>query len=197
MEMAHAPRVIAELGAGTGYFIGALAHRLQADRHPCLLGIDLSTHAARVAGRGLGDSLVVVADVEEQIPVGSGEVDLLLSVFAPRPAKEIARVLKPRGNLVVAFPRPDHLGELRSRWNLLDVHPRKLEHISNGLGSGFSLQTTHRVAYDLQLSAEEVLLLLAMGPNARHTSVPAGQARPERIMCPCRWLDSSVTSAPA
>jgi 23S rRNA (guanine745-N1)-methyltransferase len=181
LEVAHAPQVIAELGAGTAYFIGALEHRLPADRRRCLVGIDLSTHAARAASRGLGDSLVVVADVEERIPLGSGEVDLLLSVFAPRPAKEIARVLKPGGDFIVAFARPDHLWELRRRWKLLGIHPRKIEHISNGLGSAFSLQTTQRVAYDLQLSAAEVLLLLAMGPNARHTPVAAGQAGPERI----------------
>lgn len=180
LEAGAAHRTIVELGSGTAYYLGAVRDRLPADPDRCLIGVDLSKDAARAGSRRLRDALFVVADVERQIPMASARVDLLLSVFAPRPSAEIGRVLKPGGALVLAFAAPDHIATVRERFDLLDIHPHKLEQIAAQADGTLSLQNVRRAAYEVTLSGEDVRLLVAMGPNARRTTLPATRPQPVR-----------------
>ena len=92
-----ATRLLAEIGSGTGYYLGAATRRLrQRDLEPeCAVGVDLSKSAAAHASRRHPELRFVVADVEDGIPLGDATADLVLSVFAPRPAAELGRVVRP------------------------------------------------------------------------------------------------------
>lgn len=143
--------------------------------------------AAAAAARGARrhpELRFAVADVEDRIPLRDGSAAVALSVFAPRPAAELARVLRggavstspPTGDgnstspgaLVAAFATPRHLGRLRERLGLLTVGEAKLERLRERLAGAFELEQTREVEYEVRLSAEDAGRLVAMGPNARH-----------------------------
>lgn len=98
-----------DIGAGEGYFLGALAARFQPDA----VGIDLSAAAADLAARRHPAVLWLVANADRGLPLADASVDLALSITARRNPAECARVLAPGGHLVVAVPAGDDLAELR------------------------------------------------------------------------------------
>jgi SAM-dependent methyltransferase len=164
--------VLAEIGCGTAYYLGAVVRGLADDglHLDCAYGFDLSKPAVTHAAREHPDLRFAVADVEAAIPLLDSSADLLLSAFAPRPAAELARVTKPGGSLVVGFAGPRHLQRLRERLHLISIHEDKLERLSERLDPWFELLTTTPVDYDLELTAAEADRLILMGPNAWHRS---------------------------
>jgi len=113
---------VADIGAGTGYYLASVL-----DRQPGRAGLalDASKFAARRAARAHPRIGAVVADVRARLPIADGAAAVALSVFAPRPAAELRRILHPAGRLLVVTPDPDHLGELAGPLGLLAVDPRK------------------------------------------------------------------------
>src|SRR4051794_31033444 len=101
--------LVLELGAGTAYYLAAALG-------PSAYGIalDSSKPALKRAARAHARIAAVACDVWAGLPVQAGAADLVLDVFAPRNGPEIARVLKPGGELVVVTPTPEHLSELRT-----------------------------------------------------------------------------------
>lgn len=99
-----------DLGSGDGHFLAAVCERFQLEG----VGIDLSTHAVERATKRYGSILWIAANADRRVPVVDGAVDLVLSIDGRRPRDEIARVLAPRGRLIVAVPAADDLHELRS-----------------------------------------------------------------------------------
>ena len=96
-------------------------------------------------------------------------IDLVLSVFSPRNFPKTARVLRRGGWLAVAYPGPEHLCELRQRFDLLHPLRRKRECIIaavNGLIGPTTLVRYHREAL---LDEEAIRAVIMMGPNARYT----------------------------
>jgi 23S rRNA (guanine745-N1)-methyltransferase len=172
---ARVASVLAEIGSGTAYYleavVGALDERGQ--RPGCAFGFDLSKDAVAQASRRHPDLRFAVADVEDGIPLVDSAADLVLSVFAPRPAEELARVTRPGGSLVVALAGPRHLENLRDRLNLLSVHAGKLDLLTERLAPWFDPIGTTTVEYDATFSAEEIGPLVLMGPNAWHGSDPS------------------------
>jgi 23S rRNA (guanine745-N1)-methyltransferase len=169
--------VVAEIGSGTGYYLGAVVKRLntlpecstEVDRAATAgFGFELSKAAAAHAGRAFPALRFVVADVEERVPLLDATADLALSVFAPRPAAELARVLRPGGELLVAMATPRHLAALRERLGLLEVGEAKLARLEQRLRPAFEPVGSETVEYEIELSPEDVERLVAMGPNAWH-----------------------------
>ena len=101
--------VVAELGAGTGDALGALA----ADRAVTGVGIDLSTAAASKAARRFPALTWVVANADRRLPLLDRSVSLALSLHARRNPEESSRVLCAHGHLLLAVPGADDLIELR------------------------------------------------------------------------------------
>lgn len=163
------PGLVAELGAGTGYYLA----RVGGDP---AVAIDLSKAAAAHAAHRPG-VVSVVADVEERIPLRDRAADVLLSVFAPRPAAEAARVVRPGGRLVAALATERHLAGLRRELGLIGVHPGKPERLQERLSPAFEPERVETVEYEVELAAADVPLLVAMGPNARHAQPPAANRR--------------------
>ncbi|MGH2823493.1 MAG: putative RNA methyltransferase [Thermoleophilaceae bacterium] len=161
---------VVDLGAGTGWYLGRVLDRLPG---PAGIALDLSKHALRRAARAHPRIGAVACDAWRGIPVRDSAAALVLSVFAPRNGREIARVLGPSGALVVATPTGRHLGELVSTFGLLTVDKRKQERLGAGLDPHLDLERRVEREWSLALARTDVVNAVAMGPSARHVSVKA------------------------
>ncbi len=171
-----ASRRLLEVGAGTGHHLAQVLDNL-----PDAVGLaaDISVPASRRAAKAHPRLAAVVADTWRSLPLRDSTVDTILCIFAPRNPAEFARVLVDDGVVMVVLPHTEHLQELREAHGLLDVGEDKMERLlSSARGHLECVDSTH-VTYDLDLSAEAATDLVAMGPNAFHTtpSVPASRVR--------------------
>jgi 23S rRNA (guanine745-N1)-methyltransferase len=169
------PRCVADVGAGTGYYLAATLDRVPGAAG---LALDMSEHALRQAARAHPRIGAVGCDAWRRLPVADCAADVVLNVFAPRRGAELRRILQPAGRLLVVTPAPEHLTELTGPLGLLSVDKRKRERLEDNLGAHFSLagESEHRGV--IALSRPDVAALAAMGPTAWH----AGQdAMTERI----------------
>jgi 23S rRNA (guanine745-N1)-methyltransferase len=168
---------VLDVGAGPGFYLdrvlAGLAGRGEAARG---LALDVSVAAARRAARSPRAVGAVVADAWGRLPVRSGSVDVVLSVFAPRNAAEMVRVLAPAGSVVVVSPLPDHLVGLRAARGLLDVEPGKQERLAAAFGAHLRLLAETDVRHAADLDPRSAGDLVAMGPNAFHAGGDDGAA---------------------
>jgi 23S rRNA (guanine745-N1)-methyltransferase len=157
--------LIVDAGGGTGRH---LAVALDAAPDAVGLVVDVSKAALRRAARAHRSGDAALADTWRSLPLADGSAAVLLNVFAPRNGPEFRRILRPDGALVAVTPEPDHLIELVTALDLLDVDPEKADRIAAGLGSHFAPGPieVHRVRLDLPRPAARALV--AMGPSARH-----------------------------
>jgi 23S rRNA (guanine745-N1)-methyltransferase len=179
-----APRV-ADLGCGSGYYVGRLARALPA---ASFLVADRSPLAVRMATREVARSTGVVLDLWRPLPLRDATADLAINVFAPRNPPEFARVVRARGRLIVVVPTAGHLRELRARGDLIDIPAGKSAHVTAQLRStGFSEPRVSRVEYDAAIDAAQQAELVGMGPSAHHAAAAAerslagGETPPERV----------------
>jgi 23S rRNA (guanine745-N1)-methyltransferase len=179
-SLTDAPGAVVEPGCGTGHYLAAA---VAADPSREGIGLDTSKYALRrCAKRAVpagddgprqaagtqGRLAAVLADAWNRLPVRDGAAAAVLNVFAPRNADEIARILHPRGVLVVLTPREDHLRELVDALDLLSVDPDKPQRTADQLGSVFEAERTDELRYSIGLGHPEVTRLVGMGPSARH-----------------------------
>jgi 23S rRNA (guanine745-N1)-methyltransferase len=153
-------------GFGTGHHLARMEAVLSS---PVVgLGLDISKHASRHAARRWPKLAFAVADLWAEWPVKDAAIDLVLSVFAPRNFPETARVLRHGGWIAVAYPGPEHLRELRQRFNLLDQHGRKSERIIAAVNRLIGPTTFVRYHREVILDEEAIRAVIMMGPNARY-----------------------------
>ena len=122
------PRLVLDLGAGTGYAIDGLQKRYRKAR---VLALDFAPAMLRQArGRGswLNRPRCVCADVES-LPLADASLDLIFSNATlqwcndiQRTFGECLRVLRPGGLLMFTTFGPDTLWELRDAWAAADGH---------------------------------------------------------------------------
>jgi 23S rRNA (guanine745-N1)-methyltransferase len=117
------PRVALDLGCGEGFFLG---HIVRSHGVVKSYGLDLSAEAVRLAAKIQGNSLILRADLLEDLPFADRSLDLIQSIFAPRPLGEIKRALRPGGYALFVYPQPDHWAELRSFLTLAKIGEEKL-----------------------------------------------------------------------
>lgn len=155
--------VIADVGAGTGQHLTAVL-----DAHPARVGIalDSSTPAMRRAARTHPRMAAVTCDAWDALPLADGAAAVVLSVFAPRGAAEIRRVLTGAGVVVVVTPTERHLAELREPLGLLRTDPGKADRLAGDLG--LHARAREPIEAELHLTAEEALLAARMGPAGHH-----------------------------
>ncbi|GAA1363887.1 methyltransferase domain-containing protein [Arthrobacter rhombi] len=168
------PRIL-DAGAGTGYYLDAVAGAFDAatGSRPLALALDISRHAMRRAAK-LPRTQALVWDLWRRLPVADGGVDLLLDVFAPRNGGEFARVLAPGGHALVATPLPEHLGEAAESLGLLSIGAGKEEAVADALGDDFEYLRTREVRTPLHLLDDDDAVRLAlMGPAGHHRDAAA------------------------
>jgi 23S rRNA (guanine745-N1)-methyltransferase len=157
---------VLDAGCGTGYYLGVLKTR--AAPQSCFLGTDVSKEAVRRAAREHPDMLFFLNDIKYRLSVESGSVDLLLNIFAPRNTQEFSRVLDEDGVLLVVIPTAQHLEELRSRFDLLEIGEEKKERTVEQLAPEFQLAAEEELSYQVDLQRGDAGDLLRMTPNYWH-----------------------------
>ena len=97
------------------------------------VAIDSSTPALRRAARAHPRMAAVAADAWRALPLRDDAAAVVLSVFAPRGAREIARILAPGGVVLAITPTERHLAELRAPLGLLRTEPGKADRLAADL----------------------------------------------------------------
>ena len=168
----RATPLVLDAGCGTGYHLDRVTRGLAAETgRPCAgLGIDLARDAVRMAAGDHEALAFAVADVWSDWPVGSATADLLINVFAPKNFAEMARTLRPDGRAggglrgpgsfdrAAGNARPDGSATRQRASYRREMH---------GLGAGI---LHDRLRRSVQMSHDQALDLILMGPNARHLS---------------------------
>jgi 23S rRNA (guanine745-N1)-methyltransferase len=156
---------VVDVGAGTGHH---LAYVLAAPPERLGLALDTSTAALRRAARIHPRVAAIGADAWKPLPVRDEVAALVLSVFAPRNAAELARVLAPGGALIAITPTTRHLAELVGPLGLLSVPDEKEDRLDAQLAGGFDLAGRRAVDNSMFLTRDEMAQLVRMGPSAWH-----------------------------
>ena len=156
---------VVDIGAGTGHH---LARVLDATPERIGLAIDASAPALRRSARAHPRAAAIGADVWRDLPLRDGVAALILSVFAPRNAAEMARVLSPGGALLAVTPTTRHLFELVGPLGLLSVPEDKADRLDEQLDPHFALSERRSVEHAMFLNREEAAQLIRMGPSAWH-----------------------------
>jgi 23S rRNA (guanine745-N1)-methyltransferase len=162
--------LVVEVGAGTAYYLAGV---VEAGPGRTGLALDVSRYAARRAAKVSARIGSVVCDAWRELPVRDGAAQVLLNVFAPRNAAEMARVLAPGGTLLVVTPNQGHLAELVDVLGLVRVDGDKDRRLADTLVGRFHHTGSRSVETVLRLERTAVRQLVAMGPSARHTDPEA------------------------
>ncbi len=155
----QAGQTIVDLGSGTGYGAAKLAHKFPRGQ---LLGVDIAEgmlHFARAERKIEAHWLCGDA---ENLPLASNSVGLIFSSLAlqwcedlPRLLRELYRVLKPGGQLLLSTLGPRTLSELKQAWQQVDGYRHVNRFISSQALREQLIQA--RFAEDIWLSEDRVL----------------------------------------
>lgn len=174
LRLSGEPARVADLGCGTGYYAARVADAFPAST---FLAADRSPIAVRVATRDLPRATGVVLDLWQPLPLRDDVADVALNVFAPRNPGEFARILRPRGHLIVVVPTARHLRELRAAGALLEIPEGKAERVVDQFdGMGLLLVDRTPVEYTREADATVQAQLAGMGPSAHHAAALAGSS---------------------
>ena len=165
--------LVLDLAGGTGYYLALVLDALGGRLGAC---VDLSAPALRRAARAHPRAAAIGADAWQPLPLAAESAALVLSVFGPRNAEEIRRVLAPDGTLIVATAGADHLLELRRPLGLIGIDERKSARLADAYRDYASSAVT-AVRYQLHLGQADLTDLVAMGPSARHIGADELAAR--------------------
>jgi len=154
------PVNILDCGCGDGYYSHHLMNALTShEPGGSVSSIDISKDALRLAAKQYPGVRYAVAS-NFDLPVMDRQATLIIQVFAPADASEIARVMSDTGELWVVSPGPQHLWELRrSLYRTPTPHPMPKS------VPGFEQITQDQLQYSFELSNNETICnLLKMTP---------------------------------
>lgn len=158
LPFAPPPKNVLELGCGEGFFLG---HVVRSHAIATSYGLDLSVDAVKLAAKTLKQSLILRADLLNPLPFADGSLDLVQSIFAPRPLAEIRRVLRPGGYALFVYPQVDHWQELRAFLPLAKIGEEKLPpHLE-----GFVSASSSHVGARIELRHAVLVDLVEMSPS--------------------------------
>jgi 23S rRNA (guanine745-N1)-methyltransferase len=148
-----------ELGCGEGFFLGHIArtHHIGTS-----YGLDLSVDAVKLAAKSRQATLILRADLLQPLPFADNSLDLVQSIFAPRPLPEIKRLLRPGGSALFVYPQPDHWQELRTFLPLAKIGEEKLA--ASDL-AGFESVSVQEVRAPRELTHAQLVDLVEMSPS--------------------------------
>jgi len=157
----NTPMHILDVGCGEGYYSRQIEehsqHRDKLDLH----GIDIAKNAIFAAAKKQADAHFIVAS-SKSMPYADHYFDLLLRVYAPANDKEIKRLLKVKGLLLIVTPGPRHLWQLKQF-----IYKEVKEHdVEVPIPDGFEQIDRQRISYTIQPDQEQRMALLQMTPFA-------------------------------
>lgn len=158
--------VVCEIGAGTGYY---LSHTLDSVAGSRGIGIDVSVHAAKRLAKCHPRVGAVIADAWARLPIADNSVDAITVIFAPRNAAEFARILKPKGQVIVLTADTGHLAELREPLGIIEVEAGKVDRmIEQAAGHLKPVGESDLVEFEMLLDQKSIASQIGMSPSARH-----------------------------
>jgi len=191
---ALSPRVVLDVGAGTGHASRALQRRYP-QAH--VIAVDFSLGMLRSAGRQQSwlKPFARLCAAAEHLPLPDASVDLVVSNFMlqwsdlDEALSEFRRVLAPRGLLCFTTLGPDTLRELRSAWDQVDTYSRvtqffDMHDIGDALvRGGFAAPVLDVDHYTLSYSDVRRLAadLKATGARNATTGRPKGLTTPRKF----------------
>lgn len=161
------PRSLLDIGCGEGYYTAAMANAVQD-----LIGLDIAKPAIQLAARRYRGPTIWLVASGAQVPVVDASLDAVTCLFTQLHVRELQRLLKPGGLLLVVTPAADHLWHLRE--GLFDtVQAHEPDKFVETLSEGFAHEHTQTLRFDLDLDVSALSHLLMMTPYA-------WKARPEK-----------------
>jgi 23S rRNA (guanine745-N1)-methyltransferase len=157
--------LVVEVGSGTGYYLAGVVGAAPSRRG---IALDVSRYAARRAAKVDPRIGSVVCDAWQELPLLDDSAQLMLNVFAPRNAAEMARVLAPGGTLLVVTPNQDHLAELVGVLGMVKVDEEKERRLQESLAGKFDQTGSEVVESSMRLDRSAIEQLVLMTPSARH-----------------------------
>ncbi len=157
--------LVVEVGSGTAHYLAGVVGASAGRRG---IALDVSRYAARRAAKVDPRIGSVVCDAWQELPLLDDSAQLMLNVFAPRNAAEMARVLAPEGTLIVVTPNQAHLAELVGVLGLVKVDEEKERRLQESLAGKFEQTGSEVVESTMRLDRTAVEQLVLMTPSARH-----------------------------
>lgn len=155
---------VLDAGCGEGYHLCNITSKLAKTKNVTSIGIDASKHGADMGAKTARYKKLpafFAAGNIFSLPVASDSCDAVVSMFAPIPAEETARVLCDNGILVVVASGVRHLWEMRS---IIYEEPREN---TKGIKcpEGFTLVSETKVEEKVSLPDNETIMnLFTMTP---------------------------------
>ena len=148
-----------DAGCGEGYYLSELMKHFEAGR---FLGVDISKDAVRFAAGRNKHALWLTASAVH-LPVSSGTLDGIMSMFALSVPEEFRRVLKPGGYYLEVSAGRGHLMNLKNL--IYSEIIQKQAKITPEL-PGFRLVSQETLEFPITLTTNaEIMQLLSMTPH--------------------------------
>ena len=157
------PKTMLDVGCGEGYYTSVLA-----EQGAQVIGLDIAKTAIITASKTyknqhVNKNITWVVGTGSVLPVADGSVDVCTSFFSPLPKKELLRVLKSGGHLLMATPAPQHLYAMRER--LFDtVNPHQPTKFIDELAPEFKLVDEWQIDNPMVLDNQSLIDLIDMTP---------------------------------
>jgi 23S rRNA (guanine745-N1)-methyltransferase len=179
---AHCPkleagRAILDIGCGDGFFLDrvtrAAAPPLQG------VGVDISKEALANAARNYpGLSFVRTDAAHTRLPFGDSSFGMVLSIFAPRPIDEIARVLKKDGSWMIVTATQNHLKEIREFLPLAAIGTGKLD---DPTSRSFKILRSDTLNCESRVAHDDLVSIVEMSPSIHRLRREFGDKWAERV----------------
>lgn len=157
------PRLL-DMGCGEGYYT-VQVEKAMSHTDVEIIGLDISKHAVKAACRRSKSIQWLVAS-GAQMPVPEQSQDLLLVMFSRLMPAAFAKVVKPAGLLLLAWPAQEHLLELRqSIYKEIKVSEYDP---TTELAELFSCEKVDTLRFEFSLQSEQdIRALLDMTPHSQ------------------------------
>jgi 23S rRNA (guanine745-N1)-methyltransferase len=143
-----------DIGCGSAYYLNKIASEI----HPKeVYGSDVSKDAIKFSANKFKNYNFSVSNSFD-FDFCNNYFDLILSIFSPFKNEEIERILADDGCFILVRPNKDHLKELYQQAGIPQKDKENLEF------DNLVLQETHRVSKTVNISEEDLNLLISMTP---------------------------------
>lgn len=161
------PLALLDAGCGEGFYAAALtkSEGLQGRAHA--FALDNVKAAVQLACRAGGQTTCLVANLAD-IPLQTGQLDVILNILAPANYGEFLRLLSPEGVLIKVVPGACYLAEIRQLLADKLAKGGESEQSDAYFKRQVQLIEARQVRYTLPVTKEQARLFLKMTPMTFH-----------------------------
>ncbi len=146
-----------DIGCGEGYYTSAFTE-ISSE----VIGLDISRPAIRLAAKRFPQVTWLIGS-GALLPLADASVDIVGNIFTQMHVREMQRVLKPGGHVLVVTPASRHLLGIREQ--LFDeVRPYDATKFLSDFEAGFALRVQKELSFSLKLNQSQMKQLLQMTP---------------------------------